>query len=99
MLKLFRKIFGCWSEPEIVDIKLDDPEKTIVINPTDNTFTESDYNYKCNSCNETSRKKEIQKIVDSTIGEKVKGFISYQEEAMSNVTGNKFKYIKYREII
>lgn len=54
ILKLFRYIFGCYSNTDIEPV-----------------FEESN---------------------------EIPGFISYDEEAMANVTAGKFKFIKYRNL-
>ena len=35
---------------------------------------------------------------ESEMDDKSEGFVCYSEEAMDNVTGNRYKYIKYRNI-
>ena len=61
LLKLFRSIFGCYSNSDIQPIVIE---------------------------------KEIE---DSCLDkDKIIGFISYDEEAMANVTNGKYKYIWFR---
>ena len=45
---------------------------------------------------ENEQKTAISNIVSAVVAHKQKGFISYDEEAMANVTGGKYKFIKYR---
>jgi hypothetical protein len=46
---------------------------------------------------ENEQKTAIGNIVSAVIAHKEKGFISYTEEAMDQVTGGKYKFIKYRK--
>ena len=85
MLKLFRKIFGCYSEPEIASIILPIPEDHI---STVETVTEAD-----------ETKTLIADIVSGVIQAKESEHISYVEDAMDDVTDGKFKFIKYRPVI
>lgn len=82
MLKLFRKIFGCYSDPEIASIVLPIPEEhiTTVDTPVDET------------------KEVIADIVSAVVKAKEGTHTSYAEDAMDQVTDGKFKFIKYRTV-
>lgn len=91
ILNFFRKIFGCYH-----DTRLDVQEPEI---PESHVIDMSDCNELCQKIIdklENEQKTAIGNIVSAVIAHKEKGFISYDEEAMANVTGGKYKFIKYR---
>lgn len=58
---------------------------------------EHDYNAAIKT--DMDKKNEIvSNIISAVIIEKEKGFISWNEQAMSDVTDNKFAFLKYRNI-
>lgn len=92
ILDLFRKVFGCYH-----DNSMDIPEPEI---PKSHVLDMSDVNDLCRKIIdklENEQKTAIGNIVSAVIAHKEKGFISYSEEAMDQVTGGKYKFIKYRK--
>jgi hypothetical protein len=92
ILDLFRKVFGCYH-----DNSMDIQEPEI---PESHVLDMSDVNDLCHQIIdklENERKTAIGNIVSAVIAHKEKGFISYTEEAMDQVTGGKYKFIKYRK--
>lgn len=92
ILDLFRKVFGCYH-----DNSMDIQEPEI---PKSHVLDMSDVNDLCHQIIdnlENERKTAIGNIVSAVIAHKEKGFISYTEEAMDQVTGGKYKFIKYRK--
>lgn len=92
ILDLFRKVFGCYH-----DNSMDIPEPEI---PESHVLDMSDVNDLCLKIIdklENEQKTAIGNIVSAVIAHKEKGFISYSEEAMDQVTGGKYKFIKYRK--
>lgn len=91
MLKLFRKIFGCWHESanpekfmEMVDLLKDYDEHTLVIKKKAELYPKED------------KKKVISDIISAVISSKEGEFVSYVEDAMDSVTDGKFKFLKFR---
>lgn len=90
MLELFRRIFGCWHDPELdsdaTEYKYGEEltRHTLEIEKLADAFVKDE------------KKEVIKDIVSAVISEKEKGFVSYVEEAQDSVTGGKFKFIKYR---
>ena len=90
MLELFRRIFGCWHNPELdcdaTKYKYGEEltQHTLEIEKLADAFVKDE------------KKEVIKDIVSAVISEKEKGFVSYVEEAQDSVTGGKFKFIKYR---
>jgi len=92
ILDLFRKVFGCYH-----DNSMDIQEPEI---PESHVLDMSDVNDLCRKIIdklENEQKTAIGNIVSAVIAHKEKGFISYTEEAMDQVTGGKYKFIKYRK--
>lgn len=92
ILDLFRKVFGCYY-----DNSMDIQEPEI---PESHVLDMSDVNDLCHQIIdklENERKTAIGNIVSTVIAHKEKGFISYSEEAMDQVTDGKYKFIKYRK--
>lgn len=98
MLKILRKIFGCYHDNtlnseyvanpeqmmEMINLLKDNDEHTLKVKDESELFTKNE------------KKKIIGNIISAVVSEKKKGFISYTEEAQDSVTGGKFKFIKYR---
>jgi len=98
MLKILRKIFGCYHDDtldseyvanleqmmEMINLLKDNDEHTLKIEDESELFPKDE------------KKEIIENIVSAVVSEKKKGFISYTEEAQDSVTGGKFKFIKYR---
>lgn len=90
MLELFRKIFGCYHDPELdydaTQYKYGEEltQHTLEVEKLVDAFVKDE------------KKEIIENIVSAVISDKEKGFISYMEEAQDSVTGGKFKFIKYR---
>ena len=90
MLELFRRIFGCWHDPEldcdVTKYKYGEEltQYTLEIEQLADAFVKDE------------KKEVIKNIVSAVISDKEKGFVSYIEEAQDSVTGGKFKFIKYR---
>lgn len=90
MLELFRKIFGCYHDPELdydaTQYKYGEEltQHTLEVEKLADAFVKDE------------KKEVIANIVSAVISDKEKGFISYMEEAQDSVTGGKFKFIKYR---
>lgn len=152
MLKLIRKIFGCYSDPEIIYPTIEEESHECVVEetsetsdepicvkgnpgtdlienlkPLDKTFYDSEIAM-ANSSNvrkptqwnspnkvaldeklnidstyspaydetEQERRAFLYNIVKETIKSKEKSFISWSEQAMTDVTNAKYAYIKYR---
>ena len=90
MLELFRRIFGCWHDPELdgdatkYNYSEELTQHTLEIEKLADAFVKDE------------KKEVIKNIVSAVISDKEKGFVSYVEEAQDSVTGGKFKFIKYR---
>ena len=90
MLELFRRIFGCWHDPELdsdatkYNYSEELTQHTLEIEKLADIFVKEE------------KKEVIENIVSAVISDKEKGFVSYIEEAQDSVTGGKFKFIKYR---
>ena len=98
MLKILRKIFGCYHDNtlnseyvanpeqmmEMINLLKDNDEHTLKVKDESELFTKNE------------KKEIIGNIISAVVSEKKKGFISYTEEAQDSVTGGKFKFIKYR---
>ena len=83
ILESLRNIFGCYSDqiPAIVYLDEQAEEHTEYVEPADEKREQAEI---------------IRKIMTDVLAEKRKGFVSWAEEAMDNVTENQFKHIKYR---
>lgn len=98
MLKILRKIFGCYHDNtldseyvtnpgqmmEMINLLKDNDEHTLKVKDKSELFKKDE------------KKEIIKNIISAVVSEKKKGFISYTEEAQDSVTGGKFKFIKYR---
>ena len=90
MLELFRKIFGCYHDPELdydatkYNYSEELTQHTLEVEKLADAFVKDE------------KKEIIENIVSAVISDKEKGFISYIEEAQDSVTNGKFKFIKYR---
>lgn len=98
MLKILRKIFGCYHDntldseyvanPEqmmkMINLLKDNDEHTLKVEDESELFKKDE------------KKEIIKNIISAVVSQKKKGFISYTEEAQDLVTGGKFKFIKYR---
>lgn len=90
MLELFRKIFGCYHDPELdydatkYNYSEELTQHTLEVEKLADAFVKDE------------KKEIIENIVSAVISDKEKGFISYVEEAQDSVTNGKFKFIKYR---
>lgn len=90
MLELFRKIFGCYHDPELdydatkYNYSEELTQHTLELEKLADAFVKDE------------KKEIIENIVSAVISDKEKGFISYVEEAQDSVTNGKFKFIKYR---
>lgn len=97
MLKILRKIFGCYHDntldseyvanPEqmmkMINLLKDNDEHTLKVEDESELFKKDE------------KKEIIKNIISAVVSQKKKGFISYTEEAQDSVTGGKFKFIKY----
>lgn len=86
ILETLRKIFGCYSDqiPAIIYLDEQAEEHTEYVEEPEKKDEQAEI---------------IKKIIAEVLAEKQKGFVSWTEEAMDNVTENCFKHIKYRNII
>lgn len=91
ILNFLRRIFGCYHD-DTLDIEEQAIPESHIIDMSDSIKLCKDIINKLQS----EQKEVIGNIVSAVVEHKQKGFISFDEEAMANVTGGKFKYIKYR---
>ena len=78
ILKLFRKIFGCYSDRVPAFMYIDEPDDHVWF------------------AGKGERDRIVAGIVGAVVAKKTEGFVSYVEDAMDGVTGNRYAFIKYR---